>query len=118
MELAANRIVKCEMSILRIIPVLGCRYSHCRARNCPGAESEARIAPPRGKFCDKTRTTKEENGEVKSYLLELLNGTLVNTTALVDQVTYIGCEMDTRCLDGGAMSAHRWLWTCQNRRGR
>jgi hypothetical protein len=28
-----------------------------------------------------------------SYLLELLNGTLVNTTALVDQMACVRCEM-------------------------
>jgi hypothetical protein len=59
------------------------------------------------------------------YLLELLDGTSVDTTALVDQVTcrgdqqiviVDGISMDEACLDGG--DAYRWWWTCRNRRGR
>lgn len=37
---------------------------------------------------------------VKSYLLELLDSTLVNTTALVDQVTCVRCQMEGRGRDG------------------
>lgn len=60
------------------------------------------------------------------YLLELLDGTRVDTTALVDQVTcrgdqYIvildGTSMDEPRLYGGG-DAYRWWWTCRNRRGR
>jgi hypothetical protein len=50
--------------------------------------TEARLAPPRGKQGDKP----DENGGLKenvSHLLELLNSTLIDTTALVDQVTCI-----------------------------
>jgi len=36
-----------------------------------------------------------------SYLLELLDGTLVDTAALVDQVTCYVCEHDARVADRG-----------------
>lgn len=36
---------------------------------------------------------KERSEKCDSYLLELLDGTLVNTTALVDQVTLYSCQL-------------------------
>lgn len=57
--------------------------------------------------------------ELSSLLLELLDGTLVNTTTLVDQVT---CYESVSCSKGkggvGGVKAYRWWWTCRNRRGR
>ena len=38
----------------------------------------------------------KKNATVRSYLLELLDGTLVNTSALVDQVTCKAYEMVAR----------------------
>jgi hypothetical protein len=51
-----------------------------------------RAVPHRGaKFCDKAWRGKFESEGIernqKAYLLELLDGTLVDSTALVDQVT-------------------------------
>jgi hypothetical protein len=54
--------------------------------------------------------------KVSAYLLELLNSTLVDTSALVDQVAY----NDEYMMAGKDMiwATHRWWWTCRCRRGR
>jgi hypothetical protein len=66
------------------------------------------VAPPRGNFRDKDKIGEEsQRGGVKEmsspYLLELLDGTLVNTTALVDQVTCVISQMAVRCLRRGSV---------------
>jgi hypothetical protein len=75
--------------------------------------------PHRGaKNRDKVEICATATTVWNSYLLELLDGTLVNTAALVDQVTCYVCERDVRGIDYGSRQAYRWWWTCQNRRGR
>ena len=47
------------------------------------------VAPPPPKFLrrgDKAKMIDEDRNGVDAYLLELLDGSLVDTTALVDQV--------------------------------
>jgi hypothetical protein len=46
---------------------------------------EAKNCPTEGQFCDKVRKQRSEEMWC-IYLLELLDGTLVDSTALVDQV--------------------------------
>jgi hypothetical protein len=75
-------------------------------------------APPRGKNRDKVEMGAKATKTRNSYLLELLDGTLVDTAALVDQMTCYVCERETRGTDRGSWEAYRWWWTCQNRRGR
>jgi hypothetical protein len=62
----------------------------CNDKNCPGAKSVVEILPHRG-ATTAIRAKSEEQGddEMVSYLLKLLDGTLVNSTALVDQVACI-----------------------------
>lgn len=54
------------------------------------AETIVRAAPPPPKFCERVikawNESKLQRREL-AYLLEFLNGTLVDATALVDQVT-------------------------------
>jgi hypothetical protein len=59
-------------------------------KNCPGAKSVVETLPHRG-AATAIRAKSEEQGDDKmvSYLLKLLDGTLVNSTALVDQVACI-----------------------------
>lgn len=67
------------------------------------------VAPPRGNFRDKDKIGEESHGgrcqrDVSGpYLLELLDGTLVNTTALVDQVTCVISQKAVRYLRRGSV---------------
>jgi hypothetical protein len=76
------------------------------------------LAPPRGKIAIRQEMCAKATARWNSYLLELLDGTLVDTAALVDQMTCYVCERDARVVDRGLREAYRWWWTCQNRRGR
>jgi len=64
--------------------------------------------------------------ELSSLLLELLDGTLVNSTALVNQVCVerclvsecSHCDRDQSQGGGGGVTYDRWWWTCRSRRVR
>jgi hypothetical protein len=58
----------------------------------------------------------EDGVKVRTYLLELLDGTLVDTSALVDQVAYD--DEYVRKERGYAWATHRWWWIFRCRRGR
>jgi hypothetical protein len=62
-------------------------------------------APPRGKIRDKVGMGTKATRMRISYLLELLDGTLVDTAALVDQMAYYVCEREVRRTDRGSLGA-------------
>jgi hypothetical protein len=49
------------------------------------------FTPPRGNN-SRRRQNRYKSRKNEAYLLKLLDGTLVNSTALVDQVTCVGCQ--------------------------
>jgi hypothetical protein len=70
----------------------------------------------RRRDCDEGKTTSRRNN---AHLLELLDGTLVNSTALVDQVCNV-CESLCSVVPGAGRgyAYDRWWSTCRSRRGR
>lgn len=84
---------------------LGSNEGLSRPNNCPGAKKEnvdcgKRNLPHRGaNFCDKAFEGKfaERKQRIQNaYLLKLLDGTLVDSSALVDQVTCMVCKSVVR----------------------
>jgi hypothetical protein len=110
------------MCVVVINVDVGHQSRGCAMRRCARAQKlqQAKSAPPRGKFCDKAAKHKEGKKQRNaSHLLELLDGTLVDSTALVDQVTYyirepIVCRGEVEVGE----CAYQWWWTFRNRRGR
>jgi hypothetical protein len=71
------------------------------------------LTPPRGKTRDKEGGVNGKSckatGTWKSYLLELLDGTLINSSALVDQVTSGGGLSGIDVADNDHVNVHLLL---------